>query len=99
MRVKWLDQARFERASQILYIAVRNPFAAVAQDHLIGAAVDRLAHLPKLGRIGRRKNTRELVVVRTSFVVIYRIFEDAGEVHILRVLYGRQKWPPESGSE
>ena len=99
MRVRWLDQARFERSSQILYIAFRNPVAAVEQDDLIGRAVDRLEHLPKLGRSGRRLNTRELVVSRTSFVVIYRIVEEQDEVQILRVLHGKQKWPPESAPE
>jgi toxin ParE1/3/4 len=50
---------------------------------------DRLADYPKLGRPGRVKGTRELVVNRTPFIVVYRI---KGEiVQILRVLHGAQQ--------
>jgi len=39
--------------------------------------------------------THELVIAKTPFIAIYRIDDDLGEVHILRILHAKQKWPPE----
>jgi toxin ParE1/3/4 len=44
-----------------------------------------------MGRPGRVKGTRELVIVGTPYIVAYRIKGDA--VQVLRVLHGAQKWP------
>lgn len=55
--------------------------------------VQRLAEYPHSGRLGRVERTRELVVVRTSFIVIYRVGET---VELLRVIHGAQAWPPAS---
>lgn len=38
--------------------------------------------------------TRELVVLGTPYVVVYRI--EAAAVVILRILHGAQQWPPRS---
>jgi toxin ParE1/3/4 len=46
---------------------------------------------PKLGRVGRKKGTRELVINRTSFIVVYLV--DGDLVRIFRFLHGAQKWP------
>jgi toxin ParE1/3/4 len=44
--------------------------------------------MPRIGRIGRVENTRELVVSRTPYIVAYRI--DEGRISIIR---GRREWP------
>jgi toxin ParE1/3/4 len=62
---------------------------------LIQTSVDRLSGYPESGRPGRVAGTRELVVARTPFIVVYRVERHA--VLILRVLHGKQQWPPESG--
>jgi toxin ParE1/3/4 len=50
-----------------------------------------ISNLLKMGRIGRVKGTRELVISRTPFIAVYRI---AGQrIEILRFLHGAQKWP------
>ena len=54
-------------------------------------SVGQLAHFPESGRIGRVKNTRELVIVNTPYIVAYRIKGDT--IQILAVLHGRRKWP------
>ena len=46
---------------------------------------------PKLGRAGRIKGTRELVVSRTSFIVAYRI--EGQRIEVIRLLHGAQRWP------
>ncbi|WP_137156157.1 type II toxin-antitoxin system RelE/ParE family toxin [Rhizobium sp. FKL33] len=95
MRVIWLEQAEYELDSQINFIAQHNPQAAVTQDILIQQATERLSTFPMLGRAGRLRHTRELVVPQTPFIAIYRLSPSGDEIHILRLLHAAQKWPPE----
>ncbi|MEI6270384.1 MAG: type II toxin-antitoxin system RelE/ParE family toxin [Methylococcaceae bacterium] len=91
MQVKWTVSAGSDRENAINYIAVDSLTAALSQLDEIERQTDRLADYPKLGRPGRVKGTRELVVNRTPFIVVYRI---KGEIiQILRVLHGAQQWP------
>lgn len=91
MRIDWLAAAARNRASQIAYLAERNPRAALALGDAIEAAVRHLADYPYSGRSGRIAGTRELVVSGTPYVIAYRI--EAQAVLILRLLHGAQEWP------
>lgn len=91
MRVEWTPRAGSDRENPIDYIAQDSPAAALNQLDEIEEQTDRLADYPKLGRPGRVKGTRELVVSRTPFIVVYRI--RSGAVQILRLLHGAQQWP------
>lgn len=91
MQVQWTDRAENNRENAIEYIAQDSLTAALNQLDEIEGQTDRLAEYPKLGRPGRVKSTRELVINRTSFIAVYRI---KGEfVQILRLLHGAQNWP------
>jgi toxin ParE1/3/4 len=93
VRVEWLPVAERNRESQLAYIAQRNPWAAIDLGDAIEASVRNLADNPHMGRLGRVKGTRELVVSGTPYVIAYRVEPDA--VVILRLLHGAQKWPGE----
>lgn len=93
MRLTWRPRATRERTNAIDYIAEDNPGAAVDQLDRIEEQTDMLLQQPKLGRVGRVKGTRELVISRTPFIVIYRL-QGAQHVEILRLLHGSQQWPP-----
>ncbi len=90
MRIEWLPVAERNREGQLAYIGERNPWAAIDMGDAIEGAVGRLAGHPHVGRPGRIKGTRELVVGGTPYV-IYRVEFDA--VVILRLLHGAQRWP------
>lgn len=90
--VAWLPEAVRNRDNQVDYIGERNPAAAIALGDAIEAAVERLANFPESGRQGRVSGTRELAVVGTPYVIVYRI--EAATVLVLRVLHGGQDWPP-----
>ena len=49
---------------------------------------------PKMGRAGRVKGTRELVISRTPFIAVYRL-KGTKRIEIIRLLHGSQQWPPE----
>ncbi len=91
MRVEWLPVAEGNRESQLAYIEQRNPWAAIDMGDAIEAAVRHLADNPHIGRLGRVKGTRELVVSGTPYVIAYRVEPEA--VVILRLLHSAQKWP------
>ncbi len=58
---------------------------------IIYDAVHSLAEMPGRGRSGRVEATRELPVLRTPYVIIYRVF--AERVLVLNIVHGAQRWP------
>ena len=54
-------------------------------------AVGTLSLYPFIGRPGRVKGTRELVVASTNYIVAYRTRNEV--VQILAVMHGAQRWP------
>jgi toxin ParE1/3/4 len=73
------------------FIAQDNPRAALRVRAAIQAAVERLADHPNLGRAGRVEGTRELVIPRAPYIVVYRIIED--QLRILLVIHTSRRWP------
>lgn len=93
MNIVWLPRAQANRTHAIDYIAQENPRAALDQLGEIEQQSDMLADHPEIGRVGRRRGTRELVINRTPFILVYRVRSRAKCVEILRLLHGAQKWP------
>jgi len=74
------------------YIAADDPVAAATVASHIRAAVENLIAMPQLGRRGRAKATRELVIAGTPFIVAYTVLRGQ-VVEILAVIHGAQEWP------
>ena len=91
MIVVWLERAINDRDAQLDYIDQDNPLAAVSHGDRIEEQVGMLIEHPKMGRPGRKKNTRELVISRTSFIMVHRI--KGQRIELLRLLHGSQQWP------
>ena len=79
------------RFEQLDYIAQDNPAAAIRLDEQIEGQAGMLADDPLMGRIGRVKGTRELVISHSPFILVYRIRRK--RLEILRLLHGAQQWP------
>ncbi len=65
--------------------------AALDQVSKILRASRGLSDFPNLGRPGRRRGTRELVVHGGPFIVAYKVRGDV--IEILRVFHGSRRWP------
>jgi toxin ParE1/3/4 len=78
-------------AEDLERIAKDKPGAALAIWDAIESQVERLREFPNSGRLGRLDGTRELLVPRTPFIVVYRVAKT--HVELIRVLDGAQKWP------
>jgi toxin ParE1/3/4 len=87
--VRWLKLAENDLISIEDYIAVDNPLAAIEIAESILTSTEKLDIHPEIGRKGRIRGTREMVVVNTSYIVIYRL--NGGDIEILRVLHGAQR--------
>jgi toxin ParE1/3/4 len=91
MQVKWLRSALRNLHQAVDYIAHDNPVAASIAAEGIWEATTRLEQHPYMGRPGRLKGTRELVVPRLPYVIRYRIKTET--VEILRIHHTAQRWP------
>lgn len=86
----WKPAAIADRKSITIYIAQDNPKAAIEIGDLLIQKAAQLDQHPTLGRVGRVKGTRELVV-HPQYLLIYRVIGKTAE--ILRVKHAAQKWP------
>lgn len=93
MRLQWLPRARAAREAAIEYIAQDNLRAALGQLDEIERQTDLLPLHPDMGRSGRKKGTRELVINRTPFILVYRVKRRAKRIEIVHFLHGAQQWP------
>ena len=76
--VEWIEQDRdLQTANRIA--------------RTIYQTVQSLRTMPYRGRYGRLDDTRELVIPRLPYIVVYQVFEE--RVIILNVLHGAQRWP------
>lgn len=91
MRIRWLRTALCNLDEEAAYIAAEDPAAARLIVGRVLAAVDQLADQPGLGRPGRVPGTRELVVLKTRYLVPYRVRRDA--IEILRVFHTSRRLP------
>jgi toxin ParE1/3/4 len=72
------------------YIAQDSVDAADKMLIRLKEAASQLLRFPKIGRSGRSRRTRELVVSGTPYLLIYRVERD--KIEIARVIHGRQDW-------
>jgi toxin ParE1/3/4 len=69
-----------------------NPAAALAVHDEIERTAGLLRDTPRLGRLGRVEDTRELVVpAYPTYILVYELH--GNRLHILAVMHGRQRWP------
>jgi addiction module RelE/StbE family toxin len=93
MKAVWARAAIRDLTRAHEFIARENPEAAREIALRIVDTSERAIKFPEIGRTGRVKGTRELVVADTQYLIVYRVKKN--RIHFLRVLHGRQKWPRE----
>lgn len=99
-RIRWTTPANDDFLGIVDWIKARNPAAAARVGQRILDAIKNLSAHPYLGKPGRSPDTRELVVTKLPYLIVYSVEHDevASEkpqaVVILRVLHGAMLWPP-----
>ncbi len=92
MTVALTDAAREDLADIYAYYAQRTLDSA---DRVVGtilAATDGLAQFPLMGRPGEVPTTRERIVTRYPYRIVYHIEGDT--IEVWRIVHGAQHWPP-----
>src|SRR5947209_118185 len=103
-RLRWTEPANADFLGVVTWLWAKNPDVAAPVGRRILDDVEQLAVFPYLGKPGRLPNTRELVVTRFPYLIIYAVEHDtvASElprtVVILRVLHGAMRWPAQTSS-
>lgn len=91
--IRWTKRA-LRRLDEIgAYIEKDDPSAAARVVSRIASAAENLTEQPAMGRVGRIKGTRELVLPEISYIIPYRVKGDT--VEVLTVIHATQKWPQE----
>lgn len=98
MKILWRDQSRRDVTEAVRFWSARDRATALRTSQTIRQQVVLLKAHPELGRPGRVVDTRELVVPKTPYVVIYTVDSPRNLLIILRVLHSARNWPA-SGDE
>lgn len=72
MLVQWTKRALKQFTEIQVYIAQDSVSNEALVSERIAKAIKLLGTAPEIGRRTRKKNTRELIVQRTGFLVVYR---------------------------
>jgi len=91
MRLRWLRKALLNLDDEATYIAADDAAAARLVVRRVLDAVAMLPAQPGLGRPGRVPGTRELVVLKTRYIVPYRVRDDL--IELLRVFHTSRRRP------
>lgn len=88
---RWTPEALEDLDALFAYIAADNPDAAAEVAIQVEGACGQLDIFPLLGRPGRSPGTREIVIPRIPYLVVYELQD--GRAAILRVLHAKMRWP------
>jgi toxin ParE1/3/4 len=91
MQIAWTAPAGAQLEDLFAYIAQSNERAAERHLQIILDSTENLSRFPEMGRLGRRRGTRELVIPGTPYIVTYRI--RLTTIEILAVMHGARRWP------
>jgi toxin ParE1/3/4 len=91
VKIQWTRGARADLNEIFDYLLQENPGAATEVLDKIDQSAAHLADHPGMGRPGRVKNTRELVISGLPWILPYLTGPDA--ITILRVIHAAMQWP------
>jgi len=91
MKIKVTPKANRDIESIYHYITERSDIST-AKKVLVSLEVmlDHLAEYSQLGKDGRVKNTRELIVPKLPLVIVYKIYSD--HIAITAIMHTSKKW-------
>ena len=92
MRIRWTDAAAQDLIAICDYTQEHHGVAQARQTAVrIVERIDSLHNFPRKGRLGRKADTRELVLTNLPFLAVYRVRENL--IEVIRILHGAQRWP------
>ncbi len=89
MKIVWADSARLDFDTAVAFLRQSSPAGARRVGERILAAIDLLERFPELAPASRHRGLRQLVVVRTPYLVVYRVHD--GCIEIRAVIHAKQR--------
>jgi toxin ParE1/3/4 len=94
MKVELTDTAEADQAAIYVYYAARSGPAAGRVLGTILRAINGLALFPLMGKPGDIPETRERLVLRYPYRIVYHIHAANQVIEVWRVVHSAQEWPP-----
>ena len=91
MKVIWSAASARHLNEVVYYLQGESAEGAITIRRRILETVRRVGQMPHSGRIGRVDGTREAVVPRSPYIVVYQLSAQA--VEILGIWHGARQWP------
>ena len=91
LRIHWSNASVFQLERINGYVEPEGAGAVNPYRRRILNTAKTLGEMPFAGRTGRIEGTREAVVPRTPYILIYQVSEDA--VEILGIWHCAREWP------
>lgn len=91
MQILWTKLAIADLNAAYEFIVESNPTAAPELIQRVEKALETLRQFPEIGRVGRVKGTRELVIPQTPFIIPYRIQNN--QIQLLAFMHSARQWP------
>ena len=89
MRLRWSPEAASNLDEIHEYLVTEHSPFAPSTIKTIYEAIRALRDMPYRGRQGRIEGTRELVLSKLPFIVVYRVSEDA--VHVISIRHAARR--------
>lgn len=96
MTITWAPAALDDLLNVYTHIAADSPDQARSVVQRIRKAAEGLAGFPYLGRVGDVPGTRERVMSRLPYIIVYTVSDEL--IEIVRVIHQRQQWPPQEAN-
>ena len=91
VKLRFTAEAREHVAAIYSYIRDRNPVAATQVVARIRLAAEQLTEFPRMGHVGRVRDTHEWVVRGLPYIIVYQTdVADTDEVLILGIFHAAQ---------
>jgi plasmid stabilization system protein ParE len=91
MKILWSAASVRHLREVVQYLEGETSAGATTTRLRIMKTVRQLGRMPYTGRVGRIEGTREAVVNRSPYIVVYRVSQET--VEILGIWHGARLWP------
>ena len=78
--VLWTQRSLKNLEAELDYYGAINPILAKELSSIINESVEKIKHLPGIGRSGKHINTREFVLSKYPYIMVYRVRHDILEI-------------------
>lgn len=91
MRVNWTKSAINDLEIEANYLSKISPSIEDSFLEHVESGIDLIKEYPELGRIGRVNQTRELILKKFQYILVYLV--ESSYIDIIRLLHTSRKWP------